>query len=367
MRNKNTLQKLEYVWDSVYWSALIFLLYRNTIFCPVFNLDYTLSTIVLAGSVIGGAIVGILLTYKHRRNYASLFCNLALSVAPYYIVSFWNITRKVFLIAGCVLVISLILYCVIVLVSYICSRKDTSCKASGWQWCSSCFLSCRTLVSIVLAFLLLGTGIKPMLGLPVLEFKTESMASEPSATSEEGETITKNMDTVLLLQEDEWAKLDTVQRLNVMKTIANIESNYLGIEELSVCTEPLEENTLGHYNDATRTVTLNLSYLSTADAETMLATLCHECYHAYQHRLVELYDQMNGDAKGLLLFRDAAYYKDEFANYIDGSEDYAGYNMQWCELDSDKYADEAIIDYYFRINQYIEEQNGGTQNEEHMG
>lgn len=186
MRNKNTLQKLEYVWGSVYWSALIFLLYRSTIFCPVFNLDYTLSTIVLAGSVIGGAIAGILLTYKRRRNYASLFCNLALSIAPYYIVSFWNITRHVFIISGCVSAISLILYCVIVLVSYVCSRKDKSCKASGWQWVSSCFLSCRTLVSIMLAVLLLGTGITPMLGLPVSEFKTESPASEPFATGAEG-------------------------------------------------------------------------------------------------------------------------------------------------------------------------------------
>lgn len=361
MRNKNTLGKLEYVWDSVYWSALVFLLYRSTIFCPVFTLDYTLSTIILASTIIVGAIAGILLTYKRRRNYASIFCNLALSVAPYYIVSFWNITQKIFLISGCIAIIALILYCGIVLFSYIGSKKDSSVKASGFQWINSCFLSCRTLVSIVLAFLLLGTGIKPMLGLPIMEFKTESSVFETPATDEEGETITKNMGTVLLLQEDEWSKLNTEERLRVMKTIADIESNYLGIQKLTVCTEPLDENTLGHYNDATKTITLNLSYLSTADAKTMLSTLCHECYHSYQHRLVELYDQMEGEAKGLLLFRDASYYKDEFANYVDGSEDYESYSTQWCELDSDKYADEAIIDYYYRIYQYNEQKNGGNE------
>ena len=361
MRNKNTLGKLEYVWDSVYWSALIFLLYRSTIFCPILALDYTLSTVILAITVITGAITGILLTYKRRRNYASIFCNLALSIAPYYIVSFWNITQRLFIISGCIALIVLFLYCGIVLASYLGSRKDSSTKASGFQWMSSCFLSCRTLVSIALAFLLLGTGIKPMFGLPIIEFKAETSASEISATNDEGATITKNMDTVLLLQEEEWNKLSIEDRLKVMKTIADIESNYLGIEELTVCTEPLDENTLGHYNDATKTITLNLSYLSTADAKTMLSTLCHECYHSYQHRLVELYDQMEGEAKGLLLFRDASYYKDEFANYVDGSEDYEGYSMQWCELDSDEYADEAIIDYYYRIYQYNEQKNGGNE------
>ena len=360
MRNKNTLRRLDYIWDNIYWSALMFLLYRSTIFCPVFTLDYTLSTVVLVSTVIIGAVAGILLTYKRRRNYTSIFCNLTLSIAPYYIVSFWDVTRRVFVVSGCIVVIALLLYCCIVLVSYISSKKDDSAKTSGFQWISSCFLSCRTLTSIVLALLLIGTGIKPMLGLPVLEYKAESTASESSITSDEGETITKNIDTVLLLQEEEWSKLNTEERLRVMKVIADIESNYLGIEKLTVCTEPLDENTLGHYNDATKTVTLNLSYLSTADAKTMLSTLCHECYHSYQHRLVELYDQMEGEAKGLLLFRDAFYYKDEFANYVDGSEDYDSYSMQWCELDSEEYAEKAVFDYYYRIYQYNEAKKEGA-------
>ena len=115
MRNKNTLRRLDYIWDNIYWSALMFLLYRSTIFCPVFTLDYTLSTVVLVSTVIIGAVAGILLTYKRRRNYTSIFCNLTLSIAPYYIVSFWDVTRRVFVVSGCIVVIALLLYCCIVL------------------------------------------------------------------------------------------------------------------------------------------------------------------------------------------------------------------------------------------------------------
>lgn len=358
MRNKNTLRKLEYVCDSIYWTALIFLLYRISVFCPVFTLSYTQSAVVLAGSTLAGFIVGILLTYKRRRNYVSIFCNLTLSIAPYYLVSFWSITRKALIISACVAIVVLLMYCSMVFFSYICCKKEASSKASGWQWCRSCFLGCRTLLSIVLAFLLFGTMLKPVIGMPVLEFKADA-TTETVNTNDDGETISKNIETLLLLQEESWCKLDTTAKLKVMKTVADIEANYLGIEKMTVCTEPLDENTLGCYNDSTKTITLNLSYLSTEKARTMLSTLCHECYHSYQHRLVDLYNQMDGETRELLLFQDASHYKKEFACYIDGSEDFQGYSTQWCELDSDEYAEDAVVDYYYRIYQYIKENNGG--------
>lgn len=353
MRSKNTMRKREYIWDSIYWTALVFLLYRDIFFYPVFALSDALSMVLLTASVIAGLVAGILVTCQRHRNYVSIFCNTILSFGPYFLVSFWNITRTPLILAGAAAVIAVLSYCGLLLVNYIGTKE----KGSGRQWFRAGFFRSRALVSIVLALLLFATGLRPFFGLPLLGFQAD--APDLSATGEEGETIAKNMDTVLLLQEDAWHNLDTAARLQVMKTIADIEANYLGIEPLAVCTDTLDADIMGHYTDADNAITLNLRHLSTADARTMLSTLCHECYHAYQYRLVALYDRMDEEAKELLLFQEASYYKDEFTNYIDGTQDLEGYSRQWCERDSESYAEKAVTDYYYRIYQYNEERKEG--------
>ena len=43
--------------------------------------------------------------------------------------------------------------------------------------------------------------------------------------------------------------------------------------------------------------------------------------------------------------------------YVDNSlpKNCYAYSNQWCEADSEEYAEDAVIDYYYRINQYYEE------------
>ena len=60
------------------------------------------------------------------------------------------------------------------------------------------------------------------------------------------------MDTILLLQEDEWEKLSAQERLDVLQTVANIEQRYLGLpNELNVGVANLDADILGYYTDQT--------------------------------------------------------------------------------------------------------------------
>lgn len=356
MRNRNVFGHLEYVWNNFYLSVLLFVLYRNILFCPVFGLSYTASMVILALSVTLNMVLGVFLTLRRRRNCTSLLCNLALSYGVYFIVSFWSGLRSKFLVAGAVALIAAALYCLLVLANFIQDRHTSAGKATRWQWISSCLLSCRTLVSVVLAFLLITTAIKPLFGLPLVDSNGNTVLS--STTDVSKKTIEKNMDTLLLLQQEQWSKLDTPARLAVMQTVGDIEANYLGIQALPIHAELLGENTLGQYNASERTVALNIDHLTNANAETMLLTVCHELYHAYQHRLVDLYSAMDEETKALLLFRDAACYKDEFENYIHGEDDFENYAAQWCEIDSDDYARSAAGRYYSSIHDYLEEAVG---------
>ena len=49
-------------------------------------------------------------------------------------------------------------------------------------------------------------------------------------------------------------------------------------------------------------------------------------------------------------------YKQEFSDYVDGKEDAFGYYYQSCESDARAYAREAVIDYYFKIETYLEKE-----------
>ena len=364
MKNVNTMGQLEYVWENVYWSFLVFLLYRNILFLPTFSFDYRQSSLLLVTSVILGVCIGVLLTHKFRRNHVSLVCNVILAYGIYYTLSLWFIDRSLLVNLVAIAAVLAACYTSLVISTYIIDRVRNNVDVSIWRCLLSVLLNCRTLVALVMAFSIMFSISKSLLGFPFSEIQEDIVILDNVGSQPEGETISKNMEAVLLLQEDSWAKLDATERLNVMKVIADIEANYLGIPELSVCTEVLEEHTMGYYNDSARTITLNLSYLANADAHTMLTTICHECYHAYQYRLVELYNELDSEDRGLLLFYEASQYRDEFANYIDGSDDYYAYSRQWCEADSDEYAEDAVRDYYYRINQYIKEYENGEENEQ---
>ncbi len=354
MRNINTGSMFGYLFENLYYSIVAFALYRKLLFCPIVGQEYKASLNILALCILGTVVIGILLTYKKRRNSISSLVNVGGGCIIYFLASFWNIMPAAILITVCLAAVAVLLYLILVIINYKEARRiNTATTLPPYKWFTSAMLSTRTVICMVFLALIISVAIKPYLGFPIME-RTASTTTEDQNLSSgtEGETIAKNIDTVLLLQEEYWTELTVDERLSVLRTIADIETNYLGIPEVDLCTEVLEENVLGHYVDETRTVTINLSYLSTEPAREMLSTLCHEVYHSYQHRLVEFYDTLTAEEKELLIFYEASRYKDEFANYIDGSEDLEGYLAQYCERDSDNYAEEAILDYYHQIYAY---------------
>ena len=86
----------------------------------------------------------------------------------------------------------------------------------------------------------------------------------------------------------------------------------------------------------------------------MLQTLCHEAYHSYQYCLVEAYRAVDDEEKGLKIFSKAEKYDAEFENYKDAGEDFFEYAAQECERDAREYSEEAVYEYYNRIETVFE-------------
>lgn len=171
------------------------------------------------------------------------------------------------------------------------------------------------------------------------------------------DTIAANIDTVSNLLQDRWDTLDLNEKANTLQTVANIEASYLGLpHELNVKIDTLRESTIAQYDDRTHTITVSITYLESMPAEEMLDSICHESYHAYQHRLIDAYNSVDVEYRDLLTFYFVPIYEEEFQNYVDGKDDDLAYYFQMCEMKARDYAEESVIDYYEKIEMYTSDE-----------
>ena len=108
---------------------------------------------------------------------------------------------------------------------------------------------------------------------------------------------------------------------------------------------------LGYYEPRLRKLVLDLRHVENDSARECLGTLLHECHHAYQHAVAEVYVSLPENNRNLYLFDAARDYAKEFCDYNDGSKDVLGYLAQRTENDADAYARDAAKVYYERIGE----------------
>ncbi len=149
------------------------------------------------------------------------------------------------------------------------------------------------------------------------------------------------------LAESRWETLTLREKLDVLQVVANLEQSYLGISQtLTVVAEDMKERTCGYYDDYEWTIHLNRAHLEEKSAKFVLDTVCHEAYHAYQKRLVEVYCRVDEKTRNLMMFRQMETYLWETILYVDTGADYMGYYNQDTEAHARAYAEERVKAYY---------------------
>lgn len=342
MRDKSTMSKGEFVWNTVYYGLIIYFLFLNSSLIPLGGLTRSKSIWILIIMTVVLSVVGVLLTCKKRRTTLTAIVNCLGPFLLYFLLSYWVFFKKRLVVALVVVGVLTVSYGILVLVNYF---RDRTANVSFGACLRSCLLSCRTLATLGMAVAIVLLCGKTVLGIPNIE-STEKADLPAKESYHTRLSLTKaNLDTILLLDNEEWTKLDEAQRLDVLKVLADMETAYHGIDPVALCADPLAENELGNYDAQTRTVTVNLRYLTECDGETLAETIFHECYHAYQHEMVDIFLSVDPAYRGVRIFRDASAYAKEFEDYIHPDEDPEGYENQDCEWDSEYYARDALRDY----------------------
>lgn len=350
VRNNNTQGKTEFITEHIFWLALAWIWYRSLLFRCVPQHTLTESKLILLGFVLVFSAVGILFQMQNNRNGMGVFLDLVLGYGAYTVLTYWPIYQRLIKICLVAAGILSLLYAALVLCRRMRSRKyalKILCKRLGLV----AFMS-KKIVGMSLALIMGVSGASVLFGSSLL--KSDVRPATKTNLSEQ--TIANNMDTILLLQEDEWEKLSAQERMDVLQAVANIEQRYLGLpNELNVGVANLDADILGYYTDKTHEIIVSADSLLYDSPREVLDTICHEAYHSYQYRLVEALNGADENSKNLRIFRKAYTYADEFTSYKDGSTDFCGYYTQDCENDARDYAEDAVSDYYWRIMDHLEE------------
>lgn len=349
MSRHNTMERWAYRLELLFWMGLAMLWYRTMLFRPVLALSNRQSRLLLWVLVVAGLLGGYALTCRTRRNGWNLFVTVLLPFEVYSLLTYGPYFPALSLASlGAALALTAA-YSLWVLLSPI--RRPDRRRAILLRRGAVSLMGGRSILALCTTVVLaavVGTALRGGV-LLVPDRRAQD------GTQGQKDTISGHMEELCRLEEENWAALTVQERLDVLQTVANIERSYLGVpHELSLGAGTLEEDVLGHYDFVTNQIVLSLDHLAEDDADDVLDTVLHECYHAYQHNLVELYGQSPERYRELQIFTAARDYAEEMADYQDG-DDFSAYYSQRCERDARNYAEAGVQDYYDRLALYREE------------
>lgn len=232
-------------------------------------------------------------------------------------------------------------YSLVVMIQWLRQRIRMCTRKKKLRCFQNYLFRCRQIVSLICAgaliVLAVGSGI--------------TASQEKQTDSQRGEvllhTVGDDADLIRQLRENAWKRLDREQRLSLLQQVADAECRYLGIPfSLRVYHEDLRDRSLrGFYRHNKLEICISNDVIDNDPIDRVLSTLFHEVFHSYEFCLVLAHSTTDSALQDLRLYQDARVYSAEFADYINGSQDYDGYRQQAVERHSNAYAQERLQDY----------------------
>ena len=349
LKTNNTLSKQSFIIYHIIWTIISFLWYKNIIFRCIDKYSLAQSKVIFWCIIVASCLFGIILEIKNSRNRFNVLLNIVFGFGLYTVHAYIQIRTTLIMITLFVAAVLSIGFGIYIICRKI-KNKMNSKRIIKKRLVRSLSLT-RQILSLGFALIICCSAVSPFFDSTII-----NASAKPATQSNLSEqSLANNIETIKLLQDDLWKELSVKEKLNVLQTVANIEQRYLGLpNELNVGAANLREGVSAEYKDDTHQVTINLDSLLNSSSWELLNSVCHEAYHCYEHRLVDVYSSSNEENRNLRIFHHADSYTEEFSNYISGSaEDFYSYYNQVCEKDARNYAEEAVVDYQQRIMEYI--------------
>ena len=351
-RTTNTMSKFEFICESAFWMFVSYWWFRAGLFRCLFGSTYFISKVIFWSLLLTISVFGCYCSLKNHRDKVRVFVNTVTPYGLFTVLAYWKSLPVLIAIAVVFIALGGVSFFIIRMKPKI--RVPEKRKQIIKTRFRQAFWGSRVIAATVFLVLVVSLCIVNFTGHSLIPVQEPAVLYQPDSEY----TIESQIEVLGNLREDVWEGLSTDERMETLQVVANIEAQNLGLpNELRVVLATDEDKIMAGYQDLTHTIRFNIDYLDSLSAKETLNCICHEAEHAYQHRLIDLYDEVSEEYKNLPMFQAAAEYKNEFLDYKDGLKDEDDYYFQLCEVNARAAADYRVeiylnkIDYHFNYVQ----------------
>lgn len=338
MKMNETCTRADFLQFNFCWAFNAYIAYNAFMMRSVEGMSMGQSRWLLAGMLLFMLGSVIFLEEEQLTDERWMF-NVIMPFGLYTCLTHYSDKPQLFHIVGIAAAVLLVIYAVLMLGWKPALTEDGRRRRKMPVFCRGARTLASTGMIGIMAFSLVNVPAIP-------NFRHSVVKQEVTAKN----AVCVGMKMLAKLDEEVWDTLTEQEKLDVMQMIANSECDELGLpHELHVGVREIrEEGTLAYYTDDWRRITVDWTHLQEDSSWEVVDTICHEAYHALQHREVEVYWESDEELRDLKIFDTAKQYIQEFRNYNDGSEDFDGYYEQLLEETARDYARKAT-DRYFHM------------------
>ena len=308
---------------------------------------YQQSKIIFIIIIISVMTVCYICTYKKTRTHIDAVINVLLPYGIYTFLALANIYISVSVIIGIITAV------LIILSAYKIFSKKINYNTSRKEIIKEKFLKFALAVRMVMAPAVCIIMVITITSITINNNLLTAKIDRSYKDIEDNQwTISNNTEKLCNLKNELWGKLSLNEKLEILKIVSNIESRYLGINQINVGTKPLKKSVVGSYDENTKTISIDTEYLRSCSGMEALNTILHELRHAYQYSAIESLKTVDEKYYKLLMYREVIDFKRGKDEY--NSDNVAEYFFNNMEIDSRMYEMEASYEYFAAINEYME-------------
>lgn len=182
-------------------------------------------------------------------------------------------------------------------------------------------------------------------------------------------TYSAYKDELIKFKSETWDSLYKTEKVKLLQLLINVEANSVGLDHrIKLNTDNLERTsissgTVGKYvYSPSEEIIIDNQFIDEEESYYIIEVVCHEVYHAFQMKLVELYERAPENLQRLMVFENVQSYYIDLRNYTSKSKEYEEYYNMALEKDARKYAEKRAGYYYSLLYRIDISVNSGINN-----
>ncbi len=166
------------------------------------------------------------------------------------------------------------------------------------------------------------------------------------ADSDEGADSEEDQQKLDIVDAKTWDNLSVESRFSEISKLTTYFMQDLGVSGVNIyAVKELTDGTLAYYSDEDQSISFNIIYLADCTLEEAAHTTAHECYHHYEHQVIqtlEILEEAGLNCENMALFEEAVALREANEHYYQDSLSYESYSANLLEKGSEEYAGKMV-------------------------